>query len=385
MKTTHVIISISIGVSAAIGCSDGNSGGGGTVQFTASGEVLALGGYTFPPASDGDPAFVDGWEITFDELLVTLDDITLSENPDKSPTDQSQTDKAVAKLNGPWAVDLHKGGPLPGKGGGDEQAVAIATIDDQNLNGGAEFDASARYAFGFDIVAASDLAKQINFDPDAQTDYATMVTNGWSVLYAGTATWKGASCTTTDASYDFGSLPKTVKFQFGFKSPTTYVNCQNPDNDPAKPSGSEEHQRGIQIRANSATIAQATVHTDHPFWESFQHDTPAHFDQLAARAKQQPDGTWMVTLDETKALDFAAFEDAAGKTLPWRSCLDSYTPPDSATVMHFDSLGIPYDPNGDPSLVMRDYYDFMTYDQSTQGHLNSDGLCFIKRNYPSPD
>ena len=53
--------------------------------------------------------------------------------------------------------------------------------------------------------------------------------------------------------------------------------------------------------------------------------------------------------------------------------------------MHFDSLGVPYDPNGDPNSVVRDYRDFMTYDQSTQGHLNSDGLCFVKRNYPSPD
>ena len=34
--------------------------------------------------------------------------------------------------------------------------------------------------------------------------------------------------------------------------------------------------------------------------------------------------------------------------------------------------------------ALRDYRDFMTYDQSTQGHLNSDGLCFVKRNYPSP-
>jgi hypothetical protein len=33
---------------------------------------------------------------------------------------------------------------------------------------------------------------------------------------------------------------------------------------------------------------------------------------------------------------------------------------------------------------MRDYADYMTYDQSTQGHLNSDGLCFVSRHYPSP-
>ena len=31
------------------------------------------------------------------------------------------------------------------------------------------------------------------------------------------------------------------------------------------------------------------------------------------------------------------------------------------------------------------YYDYMQYDQSTQGHLNSDGLCFVDRHYPSPE
>ena len=39
---------------------------------------------------------------------------------------------------------------------------------------------------------------------------------------------------------------------------------------------------------------------------------------------------------------------------------------------------------GDPASVMRDYNDYMRYVQSTQGHLNSDGLCYVKRHYPSP-
>jgi hypothetical protein len=34
--------------------------------------------------------------------------------------------------------------------------------------------------------------------------------------------------------------------------------------------------------------------------------------------------------------------------------------------------------------LMRDYADYMTYNQSTQGHFNSDGLCFVQRHYPSP-
>jgi hypothetical protein len=187
--------------------------------------VLALGGYAFPPASDGDPAFVDGWELKFDELLVTLDKITLSENP---------------------------------------------------------------------------------------------------------------------------------------------------DNDPAQALGAEEHQRGVQIKSNTSTIAQATVHTDHPFWESFKHDTPAHFDAVAAHAKNVG-GSWVVTLDDLKGVDFTAFKDQAGQDLPWRSCIASYTPPDKAPAMHFDSLGIPYEPTGIPSEVMRDFADYVTYEQSTQWNLRFKG------------
>jgi hypothetical protein len=61
-----------------------------------------------------------------------------------------------------------------------------------------------------------------------------------------------------------------------------------------------------------------------------------------------------------------------------------YTPPNMTASMGFDSLGIPHNPQGDPTQVLRDYYDYLAYNQSTQGHLNSDGLCFVERHFPSP-
>jgi hypothetical protein len=366
-------------------CDSSGNDNGARIQFTASGEVLALGGYAYPPVAADDPAFVDGWEVKFSKLLVTVDKITLSENPDAMPTDQSKTGTLVAQVNGPWAIDLHQGGPLMGKGGTDEQALSITTIDNQNLNGGASFDPTVRYAFGFDLVPATASAQRLNVDA-SDADYQDMIANGYTVLYVGTATWKGASCTQTGA-FDFTQEPfkgdQPVHFRFGFKSPTTYVNCQNPDDDPAPGLNGEDHQRGVQVKANDTVIAQVTVHTDHPFWESFTHDTPAHFDQLAALAKMDASGSWNVTLDDTRNVSFTAFKSGATK-LPWRACLSGYTPPNNDDPMGFDSLTIPYDPSGDPSMVMRDYYDYMTYDQSTQGHLNSDGLCFVARHYPSP-
>jgi hypothetical protein len=362
---------------AASGCGSDTTGGSGSIVFTASGEVLALGGYDFPFTEAG---FVDGWEVKFTEVIVTVDKLTLSENPDMDPGDESKTGALVAEVDGPFAIDLHKGGPLMGKGGSDEQAVQIATIDKQNKNGDKAFETDTRYAFGFDVVTATDKAKPINLDAQGMMDYTMMQQKGYAVLYVGTATFKGTACTPADP--EFAKLPAVVNFKLGFKSPASYVNCQNPDNDPAKPFGEEEHQRGIVVKANQAVTAQVTIHTDHPFWETFTHDSPAHFDQLAARATGAA-GPKAVTLEDVIGVDPTAFKDKDGNALPWRTCTTSYTPPDMGT-MHFDTKGVPVNLQGDPETSLRDYADFMTYNQSTQGHLNSDGLCFVRRNYPSP-
>jgi hypothetical protein len=383
-RITAITAILAFGLIGVVGCG-GSSNTGGTIQFTASGEVLALGGYKFPPGTSADPVFVDGWEVVFDEVLVTLDNITLSENPDKVPGDQSQTDQAVARVTGPWAVDLHKGGPLPGKGGSGEQAVAIAMVQNQNLNGNKPFDDTKRYAFGFDIVAATNAATKINLDATGLADYQRMVDAGWAVYYSGTATFKGTNCTSTNPSYPFIQLPTTVKFKFGFKSPTTYINCQNPDNGSAGHFQREDFVRGVQTKINQTTIAQATVHTDHPFWESFVHGSPAHFDQLAAQATNVG-GTFTVTLDDVAGVDFTSFTDKSLRPLPWRSCVPPafYTFPDTSPAMNFDSQGIPYNPSGDPTQALRGYRDYMTYTAATEGHLNADGLCAVKRNYPAP-
>ncbi len=386
MRATAVTLMMSL--MALIGCGRSSSNNGGRVDFTASGEALALNGYPFPPTQTGTCAvlFVDGWEVKFDELLVTFDNVTLSENPDLSPTDESQTGPMVAKVTGPWAVDLHKDGGLAGKGSCGERSINLTTLANQNLNRNRPFDETKRYAFGFDVVPATNSANKLNITGTGLSDYAQMVQNGWTVLYVGTATFKGGTtCTSTIPSYRFDQLPTIVKFKFGFKSPTTYVNCQNPDNDPARPFPGEEHQRGIQILTNTTVTAQATVHTDHPFWDSFVHDSPLHFDQLAARAQRQPDGTWQVTLDDVALANFTAFTDRNDVPLPWRTCSPSdFAPPAGFPQMHFASEGIQYHPSGDPSQFLRNYADYMTYAQSTQGHFNADGLCYVKRNYPSP-
>ena len=355
--------------------------GKGGILFSVSGESLALTGYPFPPASADDAQIYDGWEIKFDRLLVTLDHIVLSANPDKDSGDQSKTDAAVAMVDGPWAVDLHRDGPanINGKSAG-ERAVPIAALTTQS-NGNPFATDGTRYAFGFDTVAAAPSARKVNLDAAGLADYAEMIENACAVMYVGTAKFKGdASCNTAHQSW-----PVSVEFRLCFKTPTTYINCQNPDNKGA-PFPNEESQRGIAFDAHAAVIAQATFHTDHPFWDSVLHGSPAHFDQFAARVVGQDGGVARVTLEHTKGVDYTAYKDALGSTVPWRYCAEppTDTHPKFIGPMSFDPQSVPHATGNDPKTGLRDYYDFATYNQSTQGHLNADGLCFVRRNYDSP-
>ncbi len=404
--------------------------GNGGILFAASGEVLALSGYSFPPANAGDPAFVDGWDVQFTRLLVTVDKIKLSSNPDYSPDQGTlQANALVAEVDGPWAIDLAHADAsyLPGKGGPGEEAVPIAALSRQNQPAGntAAFKTDGtRYAFGFDTVAATSSAMNVNLDAAGLADYGEMVQDGCAVMYIGVATFKGGVVTATTGSMadytkcnsdpEYANWPKTVNFRLCFKSPTSYVNCQNPDNDPAKALAGEEHERGIAFEANKSVIGQVTIHTDHPFWDSVLHDSPAHFDQFAARvvppvadggaatdgaasdgaatdgaptdgpaaeAGASPIPT--VTLDMTMGVDYRSYSDSNGNPLKWRYCMDPPTDVHAQLTgaMAFDPQSVPHATGTDRTTGLLDYYDYTTYNQSTQGHLNSDGLCALQRHY----
>jgi hypothetical protein len=145
------------------------------------------------------------------------------------------------------------------------------------------------------------------------------------------------------------------------------------------------------VSPSQSTLAQITIHTDHPFWDSVLHDSPAHFDQFAARVVgQTPDGGAppVVTLESTRGVNFTSVTDALGNVLDWRYCIAPPTDVHAqlSGVMAFDRQSIPRAYPTDPAtLGLRDYYDFATYNQSTQGHLNADGLCAVHRNYDSPN
>ena len=389
----------------------------GQLLLTASGEVLALQGYTFP---DSNGTFADGWAVTFSHYIATFDKVSLWTNPDMVPTDQSQHGPLVAELDGPWAVDMHLNGAsfpyVDGKEQG-ERAIAFAVLANENKNGNAPFPTDGtRLAVGFSAVEPTASALNVNLDADGLAAYQYMIQNQCTVYYRGTATWQGNQngglCSLpgdagTDAGNgkgneaEFARIPTTVNFDFCFKPAdlgglqagdpeTSWSNCDNQDNDPAPGLNGEPHQRGIAFPANKYTIGEVTFHTDHPFWESTQHDTPARFDQFAAQAvgAATDGGVPTVHFADVKGVNYLAFTDKQGNVLPWRTCDPMYQNPNGGSrvgQMHFDPLKVPQCTSGDHSTGLCDYYDFSKYDQSTQGHWNgADGLCFVQRHYPSP-
>lgn len=351
---------------------DLNSPPAKSFRVLITGEEFAKTGYAFPPTPGQEVSFQDGWEVKYERVLVTAGAITLSENPDKSPTDQSQTGDLVAQLDGPFAVDLVAGGSFA------DDSAALGVILNQNKKGGAAFDSTLRYAFGYSLVKADAAAKQVNLDDAGKAAYANMVTKGYSMWMEGTATFKGTSCRSTtiagQPAYDFGRVPKAVKFKFGWTLPTTFKNCLNPS--------ISMDARGVQVKDNAAVDVAITFHLDHPFWEALTEDAPLRFDAIAARkssAAAPAPASVEVTEADLKAVDFLAFKDAQGTALPLRFCGDASAGEPTTGQLKYDPATVPVGASG-----LKDLYDFMQYNTSTFGHLNADGLCFPARNFSAP-
>lgn len=363
------------------GCSGSPSAStkpGGSITLTISGEALALEGYGFPPSAGQEVAFVDGWEVRFEHVLTTVGHVTLHEGPDTSPGDKATLGAQVAELEGPFAVDLHTMAPgepgvVTGKGGGGELALELGTLTSKS--DGRPFDSTQRYAFGFELLAAEAGATRVNLDAEASALYDEMVASGVTTLVTGTATWRGDACEQTDsgeaAPYDFSALPQTVHFvlPLDYGAALHNVNCENPDNDPAEALPGEESLRGIQVKENTDTVAQITLHTDHLFWTTLEHDSPLSFDHYAAWAAEQADGAFVVTLEDLAGVALEELLDRGGAKVPWRSCLAGVPVTTTPMFMSFDPAGL---------TLEEGLHDFVLTASATMGHLNADGLCLAE-------
>lgn len=349
-------------VSTACGSTEGTKESGQLV-VTVSAEALGASGYAFPPAPGQELAFVDGWDVGFERIIVAVDNIRISEMPDRNPSDQGQMGVDVAVRRGPFVLDLKKPGNVEDKGQAGKVAIRLP-IDDLKDR----FDLEQRYAFSFDLVEVTSDAIFVNVEPD-DPDVLDMVEAGERALFRGRANFEAQSCQSSSDVYDFSLLPTSVDFRFGLRGGVSYLNCQNPDNQGKAITG-EESQRGIQMLPGRATMAQITIHTDHLFWSSVNHENLPMFNQFAANATHATDRDY-VALDGLESVPLPGVTDKMGVALPWRSCVDKsmYVLPSQPATMTFDS----------GSLAMTNLREFVEFNAATLGHLNADGLCFVKK------
>ena len=127
--------------------------GPGGVLFAASGEALALDGYAFRRPTADAAAFVDGWDVQFTRLLVTVDTFASPRTPTRcratNPNDGQASSPKWTDL-GPsisrTAIRLSARQRRPGRRSRSDRCAR-----DKNKNGARPSNEDGtRYAFGFD-------------------------------------------------------------------------------------------------------------------------------------------------------------------------------------------------------------------------------------------
>jgi hypothetical protein len=181
------------------------------------------------------------------------------------------------------------------------------------------------------------------------------------------------------AGFDWNRVPKTVNFSFGFAMPVQFKNCINPDLTPSD-------SRGLQTQSNDETVAQATFHLDHPFWDALVEDSPLRWDAIAAR-KSVATGAAPASVSVTEAdlagVDFQSLRDAQNTALPIRYCGQVEAGEATTGTLSYNPDQVPVNPAGG-AAGLKDLADYMRYNLSTFGHMNNDGICYPERGFPAP-
>ena len=360
-----------------------------SVEVTFSGETLGINGLPFQPVNQGDPYFVDGWNMTIDEDIVVVGNIALNTMPTE---DQTWFDMGpqVAHKEGPYVFDAHEAAGFVGKDG-VEPASPMFVFDTED--NGSSFDSNQRYAFSYDTQVAKYPAWNLNLTTQGQADYDLMVSNGWDKFIRATATYVGTGTysNTSDpneasAQTNFKNLPTTVTFTMGWNDATSNTNCVNAD------LGAEDDlmNRGVVIFPDQASIAQITMHVDHVFWDKLKQEGAAlRFDPIAAFAPADTSTTpFSLNTFHSQHL-LAVFAD--GSPLPDRAPYEPNPSPNAGANTPDDvqpnPLQVTFNLNGvskpDGTAFPDDLVQFMAFSAQSQMHLNAQGLCYIKGQNPA--
>ncbi len=329
-----------------------------------------MNGLPFQPVSQGDPVFVDGWSVTFDEILVVVGNFQLAPGATMSPV-WSTVQTAVATSTGPYVLDVHKPSGFVGKDGVEPAGpIFVWNAEDD----GTSFDTSQRYSFSYSTLQASYPATQINLTSSQFADYDLMVQKGWSKLYRGTATYVGTG-TYPDPTVQskFAAFPTTIHFAFGWNDGTQNLNCINPDFGDETDSAN----RGVEPTSSGAVIAQVTLHVDHAFWDILkQEGAPLRFDPLAAWAPQGTTAAAPFWINTLAAKPIAAtFSD--GTPLPDRAPDQTQLSGTPFTTDQSNPAQVTLNLNGVPASDIGGLADYMAFSAQSQMHLNANGLCYI--------
>lgn len=224
--------------------------GRGTLQLSASGELAAVEGY---PTSAG-LGFVDGWTLTFDRVIVSLDAFAIAHQGVSVPLEAD-----------PVLVNLH---------GGDVTVWTLPALPAQRYE-----------QVGYHILPATPGARRVG---DVRDEDATrMVSEQLAVLLRGTA----HHATHGDYVLDLG-LPIEIHT----------ARCIN----------GADMTEGLVVTPNGTTQAQMTFHLDHFFLDSLLDPAAAiRFQVYAASAGADR----RVTFDTLETQQMADFHDIGGSPL----------------------------------------------------------------------
>lgn len=334
------------------------------LRVTLSGEAYARTGFDFVPgvslAYGEVPAFVDGWAIRFDHVIVTVAGVRLSADPDLDPGDPTRTGAVVAEDGKAYAVDVVRGGDVPGKSGSPDERTSVITT----LRPPATQAQGGRYAFGFDLVPASPSATRVNLDGEGAALYDAAIAKGYAAIYAGTATYRGAA---PEPGSVFAKIPTVVRFSIGLANAASYLNCENSD----LPRVGRRRQRGVVVPAGETATAQITLHTDHLFVTALHAEsTVLAFDALAANAGSAGGGPAVVTIDDLAKVDITQVTTRAGERLPRRSLV-----PDFAAAA---GESVRYDPGAPPLASHPSFAGYLAAAAQSAAHLNEAGACEVR-------
>lgn len=211
MRRWGGFVTIALALTAAFGCSNSASAGGGSgsVQIFVVPEDSITNG--IEPGA-GPENLQDGWAIAYSRYLVTVGNFRAR----RTDTDETLSDPAI------WVLDL-KAAPTSGYVATELRDVAAVRWD----------------KFGYDVPNAKPGARALA--PTKQADADFMIANGYSIYFEGSAAKDG----------------KTIGFAWGFAAGTSYDDCATADGVP-----------GFAVPTSGTVQLKPTLHGDHQYFDN---------------------------------------------------------------------------------------------------------------------